>query len=379
MKIKVVENPPVDPREFDLPEGFKEEHLEDVVEIFNTPLVGHYNWDYTDADTRIKKLYELGKELNWNGSIDLDWSNSLKKGEPPIKAELIARMEGPLAALPEEERLEYMRHDQAWTLSQFLHGEQGAMLVASQLVSCAPTYQAKLYAASQTFDEARHVEVFARYIKEIHGIEYPINKSLKALIDKILSDERWDLKFIGMQIIIEGLALAAFQTTKETSNCPLLRQLVHYVIRDEARHVTFGVNYLQEFLETLSEEEVEDRAMFAYEACVVMRARIINTELPARWFGMSEEEILEMVVNDDTQDMFNNMLFSRVMPNLKKIGLLTDKVLPLYEKLNLTSYIESESDFEIDWAELNKPLETTEEIDQQSEKELAAHTAQGLF
>ena len=379
MKVKVVENPPVDPREFDLPEGFKEEHLEDVVEIFNTPLVGHYNWDYTDADTRIKKLYELGKELNWNGSIDLDWSNSLKKGEPPIKAELIARMEGPLAALPEEERLEYMRHDQAWTLSQFLHGEQGAMLVASQLVSCAPTYQAKLYAASQTFDEARHVEVFARYIKEIHGIEYPINKSLKALIDKILSDERWDLKFIGMQIIIEGLALAAFQTTKETSNCPLLRQLVHYVIRDEARHVTFGVNYLQEFLETLSEEEIEDRAMFAYEACVVMRARIINTELPARWFGMSEEEILEMVVNDDTQDMFNNMLFSRVMPNLKKIGLLTDKVLPLYEKLNLTSYIESESDFEIDWAELNKPLETTKEIDQQSEKELAEHTAQGLF
>ena len=379
MKVKVVENPPVDPREFDLPESFKEEHLEDVVEIFNTPLVGHYNWDYTDADTRIKKLYELGKELNWNGSIDLDWSNSLKKGEPPIKAELIARMEGPLAALPEEERLEYMRHDQAWTLSQFLHGEQGAMLVASQLVSCAPTYQAKLYAASQTFDEARHVEVFARYIKEIHGIEYPINKSLKALIDKILSDERWDLKFIGMQIIIEGLALAAFQTTKETSNCPLLRQLVHYVIRDEARHVTFGVNYLQEFLETLSEEEVEDRAMFAYEACVVMRARIINTELPARWFGMSEEEILEMVVNDDTQDMFNNMLFSRVMPNLKKIGLLTDKVMPLYEKLNLTSYIESESDFEIDWAELNKPLETTKEIDQQSEKELAAHQAQGLF
>ena len=379
MKVKVVENPPVDPREFDLPKGFKEEHLEDVVEIFNTPLVGHYNWDYTDADTRIKKLYELGKELNWNGSIDLDWSNSLKKGEPPIKAELIARMEGPLAALPEEERLEYMRHDQAWTLSQFLHGEQGAMLVASQLVSCAPTYQAKLYAASQTFDEARHVEGFARYIKEIHGIEYPINKSLKALIDKILSDERWDLKFIGMQIIIEGLALAAFQTTKETSNCPLLRQLVHYVIRDEARHVTFGVNYLQEFLETLTEEEVEDRAMFAYEACVVMRARIINTELPARWFGMSEEEILEMVVNDDTQDMFNNMLFSRVMPNLKKIGLLTDKVMPLYEDLNLTSYIESESDFEIDWAELNKPLESSKEIDKQSEKELAAHTAQGLF
>ena len=379
MKIKVIEETPVDPREFDLPENFGEEHIEDVGEIFNTPLVGHYNWDYTDADTRIKKLYELGKKLNWDGSIDLDWSNAISKGETPVKAELLARMEGPLAALPEEERLEYMWHDTAWQLSQFLHGEQGALLVASQLVSCAPTYQAKLYAASQTFDEARHVEVFARYLRHVSGVEYPVNKNLKALIDKILSDPRWDLKFIGMQIIIEGLALAAFQTTKETSNCPLLRSLVHYIIRDEARHVTFGVNYLEDFLKTLSEEEVEDRAMFAYEACVVMRDRIINTELPARWFGISEEEIIAMVVNDETQDMFTNLLFSRVMPNLKRIGLLTDKVLPLYEKLNLTSYMDADSEFEIDWAELNKPLESSEEIDKQSDKELADHAAQGLF
>jgi hypothetical protein len=182
-----------------------------------------------------------------------------------------------------------------------------------------------------------------------------------------------------MQIIIEGLALAAFQTTKETSNCALLRQLVHYVIRDEARHVTFGVNYLEDFLKTLTEQEVEDRAMFAYEACVVMRDRIINTELPARWFNISEEEVRAMVVNDESQDMFTNLLFSRVMPNLKRIGLLTDKVMPLYEKLNLTSYMDSEDEFEIEWAELNKPLETSSEIDQQSEKELAAHTAQGLF
>jgi len=379
VKIKVIEETPVDPREFDLPENFSEEHIEDVVEIFNTPLVGHYNWDYTDADTRIKKLYELGKKLNWDGSIDLDWSKAISKGEAPVKAELLARMEGPLAALPEEERLEYMWHDTAWQLSQFLHGEQGALLVASQLVSCAPTYQAKLYAASQTFDEARHVEVFARYLRHVSGVEYPVNKNLKALIDKILSDPRWDLKFIGMQIIIEGLALAAFQTTKETSNCPLLRSLVHYIIRDEARHVTFGVNYLEDFLKTLSEEEVEDRAMFAYEACVVMRDRIINTELPARWFGISEEEIIAMVVNDETQDMFTNLLFSRVMPNLKRIGLLTDKVLPLYEKLNLTSYMDADSEFEIDWAELNKPLESSEEIDKQSDNELAAHAAQGLF
>ena len=161
MKITELKITPTELREFDLPEGFEPENIEDIVEIFNTPLVGSYNWDYTDADTRIKKLYELGKKLNWNGSIDLDWDNHIGKDEFPMKAELIARMEGPLSMLPEDQKLQYMRHDQAWALSQFLHGEQGALLVASQLVSCAPTYQAKLYAASQTFDEARHVEVFS--------------------------------------------------------------------------------------------------------------------------------------------------------------------------------------------------------------------------
>ena len=377
--ITKVDGPPVDPREFDLPENFSPNHIEDIAEIFETPMTGHYNWDYTDADSRIKKLYELGKELNWDGEIDLDWSKGIARDEYPIKPEMVARLEGPLAALPEEKRLEYMRHDQAWALSQFLHGEQGALLVASQLVSCAPTYQAKLYAASQTFDEARHVEVFSRYLQRIHGLEYPVNKNLKALLDKTLTDPRWDLKFIGMQIVIEGLALAAFQTTKETSNCPLLRQLVHYVIRDEARHVTFGINYLSEFLQTLSEEELEERAQFAYEACVVMRRRIINTELPAKWFGITEDEAFELIVNQENQDIFNNLLFNRVMPNLKKIGLLTEKIQPLYDELNLLAFAESDSDFEVDWAEMKKPLEDSKEIDRQSEEQLAQHNAAGLF
>ena len=377
--ITKVDGPPVDPREFDLPENFSPNHIEDIAEIFETPMTGHYNWDYTDADSRIKKLYELGKELNWDGEIDLDWSKGIARDEYPIKPEMVARLEGPLAALPEEKRLEYMRHDQAWALSQFLHGEQGALLVASQLVSCAPTYQAKLYAASQTFDEARHVEVFSRYLQRIHGLEYPVNKNLKALLDKTLTDPRWDLKFIGMQIVIEGLALAAFQTTKETSNCPLLRQLVHYVIRDEARHVTFGINYLTEFLQTLSEEELEERAQFAYEACVVMRRRIINTELSAKWFGISEDEAFELIVNQENQDIFNNLLFNRVMPNLKKIGLLTEKIQPLYDELNLLAFAESDSDFEVDWAEMKKPLEDSKEIDRQSAEQLAQHNAAGLF
>ena len=149
--------------------------------------------------------------------------------------------------------------------------------------------------------------------------------------------------------------------------------MVHYVIRDEARHVTFGVNYLEEFLQTLTEEEVEDRAMFCYEACVIMRDRIINTELPAKWFNMSEDDIRELIANDETNDQFRNLLFTRVLPNLKRIGLLTDKVKPLYEELGLLQYQDSDSDFEIDWAELNKPLEDVEEIDEQAQAGLSSH------
>ena len=94
--------------------------------------------------------------------------------------------------------------------------------------------------------------MFNRYLQERVGIMYPMSRNLKLLIDKILTDQRWDLKFIGMQIIIEGLALAAFNTAKMTTNDPVLRQLIHYVMRDEARHVTFGVNYLEEFVKTLT-------------------------------------------------------------------------------------------------------------------------------
>src|SRR5210317_948755 len=224
MKIKKIQSPPKEVLTFDTLAVENELNLtpaqvEDVVEIFNTPLTGAYNWDYTVADNRIKKLYELGKELNWNGSIDLNWEYTHPANERLVQAdeELPHETLEAYENLSEEEKIEFDRHDAAELLSQFLHGEQGALLVASQLTSCAPTYNAKLYAASQTFDEARNVEVFHNYLKRKVGFEYPVNVHLKSLLDKILTDERWDLKFIGMQIIVEGLALAAFNTMKMAS------------------------------------------------------------------------------------------------------------------------------------------------------------------
>ncbi len=338
-----------------------------VAEIFNTPLTGSYNWDYTVQDDRIQRLYELGKQLNWNARLDIDWDKTPDWSDRAVLTEeqraqfesmrseaLFSGFE-PFDSMDLDGVIDWMRHQHSWAISQFLHGEQGALLVASQLVSCAPTFNAKLYAASQTFDEARHVEAFNTYLHKKVGFMYPVSRSLKALLDKILTDDRWDLKFIGMQIIIEGLALAAFNTMKNTTQDPVLKNLVHLVIRDEARHVTFGVNYLEEFVKSLSTKERDERAMFAYEACVVMRERLIPTDV-YRHFNWPVEEATAIATGGPQRQEFRNLIFARVLPNLKRIGLLTDAVRPRFDELGLLGFESMPDDSYTNWEELSAPL-----------------------
>ena len=366
MRSKKVNNQPQEITDYPEIDPKDQNAIECINEIFMSPLTGSYNWDYIVVEDRIKKLYELGKELNWNVSSDLDWSQDYPKDKLMINYEIFQTPESVLKGyddLSDEKKVEMDRHRVSWNISQFLHGEQGALLVASQLVSCAPTFNAKMYAASQTFDEARHVEGFNRYLKEKIGFQYPATNGLKSLMDKILTDERWDLKFIGMQIIIEGLALAAFNNMKFILNDGLLKQLLHYVIRDEARHVTFGVNYLEDYLKTLSKSEIDDRAEFAFEACVVMRNRLISGDVIARFLDYTPEEAQAAAENTEQGQNFRTLLFTKIIPNLKRIGLLNDKVMPKYEKLGVLSYAELEDNFDIDWADMSKPYETQEEIE----------------
>lgn len=360
MSIKFVEQTPSAIQYFPEPgspvAGMTAKDIEDVAEIFQTPLTGSYNWDYSSSDGRIRKLYQLGKERNWNQEMDLDWSQNYPKDQPPVDQGFNPFVGyEPFDSMSDAEKLRFSWHNQAWSLSQFLHGEQGALLVASQLASCAPTFDAKLYAASQTFDEARHVETFNRYLQEKIGIMYPVNPHLKQLLDKVLCDPRWDLKFIGMQIVIEGLALAAFNTMQMISLDPLLKDLIYLVTRDEARHVTFGVNYLEYVVKHMSQEEIEERAQFAYEACVVMRERLVATDV-FKEFGWDVAAARERVLGAAIMAHFRKALFARIIPNLARIGLLTDTVRPKFEALGILDYENAVSDGDIDWAELSKPL-----------------------
>ena len=364
LQVQVVQGPPTEVQYFDeddLAHRLTDHDVEVIREIFRTPLTGSYNWDYEAANVRIRRLYELGKRFNWNSELDVDWGLQMPapEGAPPEPEGFADHPKW--KALSPEQKADFMRRTTAQTLSQFLHGEQGALMVASQLVSCAPTHDAKLYAASQTFDEARHVEVFHRYLMERCHMIYPINPNLKFLLDKVLTDERWDLKFIGMQILIEGLALAAFQTIHETTPDPLLKQVVGLVMRDEGRHVAFGVNYLEDWIRALPQAEIEERAQFAYEACVVMKNRLISTNV-AEEFGFTREEALEINAKTQGGQAFRKFLFERMIPNLKRVGLLTEAIRPKFEELGVLEFENLQHDGLIDWAVLEAPLEMKDRV-----------------
>ena len=234
--------------------------LDDELETILTSFDTCYAWRYDGVKDALADLYEKAKREQWNGTTQLAWDTQV---DP--ESEIIPQAVNPLTGFPPFEKLDArergrLRHAQvALQLSQFLHGEQGALIVASQLVGGVPWIDAKYYAGTQTMDEARHVEVFSRYVREKLEWEWPINESLKELLDATIQDARWDFKYLGMQILIEGLAMAAFGNLFQVCQEPLLKQLLQYVMADEARHVAFGVLSLKEYYAELTDAELADR------------------------------------------------------------------------------------------------------------------------
>ena len=246
-----------------------------------------FTWDYSLARPALRKLYEKAKTGQWNATTDLPWDTDVDL-EAVIKADEAAIGTGmdptmyigtPVEKWGEKEWVEFGMEGRRWSLSQFMHGEQGALLCTAKIVETVPWYDAKLYASTQVVDEARHVEVFARYIDEKLGGHYQINAHLRMLLDDIVNDSRWDMTYLGMQVMVEGLALAAFGFMHQLTGEPLLKQMLRYVMSDEARHVAFGVLSLKEVYDGMTDPEIKDRQEFAFEAAVRMRDRFLQQEV----------------------------------------------------------------------------------------------------
>ena len=293
-----------------------------------------FTWDYEKgARPALNKLYEKAKTSQWNGETDLDWSIEVDPTKVLMAMQDGAAAAGPLAAMAtapgspfakfgDKEWEQLGLESLNWRLSQFMHGEQGALLCTAKIVETVPWIDAKYYAATQVVDEARHVEVFAKYLDTKLTGHYPLNTHLGLLLDDIISDSRWDMTYLGMQIMVEGLALAAFGFMHMMTEEPLLKQLLRYVMSDEARHVAFGVLSLKEYYAELSDAEMQERQEFAFEAAVRMRDRFLQQEVWDR-MGVDKKKVMKLLLElPPEQQVFQQMLFSKIVPNCKKLGLL---------------------------------------------------------
>ena len=314
--------------------GKLDRELETILTSFDT----NYVWNYGSVKEGLHDLYEKAKRDQWNGTTQLAWDTPVDpEGDiiPPAINPLADY--GPFKKLDAKERAR-LRHAQiSLQLSQFLHGEQGALIVASQLVGGVPWMDAKYYAGTQTMDEARHVEVFSRYLHDKLEWEWPINASLKELLDATIKDSRWDFKYLGMQIIIEGLAMAAFGNLYQLAQEPLLKDLLKYVMKDESRHVAFGVLSLRGYYEDMPANELRDREDFIVYACELMRNRLIGDDI-ANAMGWNADEVREVFLASPPSQMFRKMLFMRIVPNLKKLGLLTARVRESFDRLGILQF-----------------------------------------
>jgi hypothetical protein len=289
-----------------------------------------FTWDYEKGQRpKLDKLYEKAKKAQWNAQTDLPWDTEVDQRQLVV-ANAVANggfTEGldvsgtSLQSWGDEEWITFGVESQNWTLSQFMHGEQGALVCTAKIVESVPWIDAKYYAATQVVDEARHVEVFSKYLDEKLSGHYPINAHLRMLLDDIIADRRWDMTYLGMQIMVEGLALAAFGFMHQMTTEPLLKQLLRYVMSDESRHVAFGVLSLQEYYQQLSAAEIRERQEFAFEAAIRMKDRMAMQEVWER-MEVPTKDVVKIMQAAPERDDFQILLFSKIVPNLKKLGLL---------------------------------------------------------
>jgi len=306
----------------------------------------HFDWTYPHDNPEMAELYRRAKRGQWDGETYLDWGTSVDPLNPevPLLPEGFVNFEAAEKygiKLNAKEKLEFRYSLCTWMLSQFLHGEQGALFAAAQVTEAVQFFDGKYYGATQVVDEARHVEVFHRYLDTKMNKLYQVNDNLFVIIDALMSDSRWDMKFLGMQIMIEGLALGAFGMMYQYTREPLLKELLKMVIQDEARHVHYGVLALREhFTKQLSDAERREREDWAFEVALLMRNRFLAYEVFEEWAEgkLTRAQWREVMNLAPGMESFRRTMFSRLVPNLREIGLMSPRIQPAYERAGLMQY-----------------------------------------
>ena len=330
-----------------------------------------FNWEYDAGRDRLLNLYDKGKHKQWDAQVRIAWDQDIDPADSSAAPDEIQPIIGSEEwdRLSRDEKDTVRHHYLAWTNSQFLHGEQGALICAAKIVETTPDIDSKFYAATQTMDEARHVETYARFLNEKVGLSYPINDSLQALIADTLNDSRWDMTFLGMQVLIEGVALAAFSMIRDFTQQPLAKSLNAYIMQDEARHVAFGRLALKDAYADLTQAEKDEREEFVVEGSHLLRDRFLATEV---WdnLGFDAEKMSHYVDNHQMMGEFRKALFSRVVPCVKDIGLWGPRVQQAYADMGVIDF----QDLDLDELSQND-----DDVAEEMERMLAEHKATGAM
>ena len=325
-----------------------------------SPSTTVFDFDYQDGRDQLLRLYDKGTRRQWIAKDRLDWSIEVDHDDPLGLPDEI----GPLfdtdwwRKMSDKEKGRLRHHVEAWRFSQFMHGEQGALICTAKIVQTVPDIDSKFYAATQVIDEARHVEVYSRYLYEKLDLVYPLNRNLESLLNDVISDSRWDMTYLGMQVLIEGLALAAFGFIRNSATEPLGKAINAYVMQDEARHVTFGRLALRDYYPQLTQAERDEREEFCVDACYRMRDRFLGEEIFER-LGYPQE-LTEYVRDSETQRTFRGYLFMRIVPVLKDIGLWGPRITKAFEDMGVLGFADSDLD-----AEMANDEAAAEALDQQ--------------
>jgi len=323
-------------RHYALPVESTRWHIEGTTETV-------FNWEYDEPRDQLLTLYEKGKNKQWNAQTLIDWSLDLDPADQGVMPDTYV----PIYGSPTWEKMsraekDVVRHHYtAWLLSQFLHGEQGALVCAAKIVQTVPDIDSKFYAATQVMDEARHVEAYNKFLLEKLELAYPIHPQLALLLDQTISDSRWDITYLGMQVMIEGVALAAFGLLRDFTEHPLARSLNAYVMKDEARHVAFGLLALQDAYNDITDAERREREDFVIEAARLLRDRIVAEQVYAK-LDLPVDECLDFMDRSDIMNVYRMSLFARVVPTVKRIGLWSDKIQQAFIDLGVMAYADAE-------------------------------------
>jgi len=318
----------------------KAEPTRSLTDLLKSPMEICWQFGYAIDDEKLGRLYSKAKGLQWDAETDIPWDKPIDPSRPIVDEEQFGLTAIPFVqGLPRSKQEAMRAHIAAYQLSQFLHGEQGALMTAAALTHAVPDYEGKLFAATQTMDAARHVEVYDRYIKKL-AVIYPIGNWLKELIDFTLTANHWVKIAIGMNMVVEGLALGAFHNMRKATTCDLLHEILGYVMRDEARHVAFGGVYVGKTIAEMHEADREDIAQFSFEALVMMRnarlrtatgfdpgflqvlqaADVDPTDL-AKGYMEAREQGIRFVPPSDQVHAFRHLM----MPALFRVGAITPR------------------------------------------------------